>query len=115
MGNKEISELAPLKQQLKVEAALERVRARSMDMQHSEELNEVIGIVFKELTILELPLTRIGLWIIDKETESARIWMANPEGKSGLNSFFLPNNKFPNYRGVLEAWKKLFKPDPIVR
>ena len=89
-----------------IEAALERVRAQTMAMHNSEELNITISRIFKELTKLELPLTRVAIWVFDKKTASVRIWIANPEGDSPLNSFFLEYNEFPNYLGVLEAWKK---------
>ncbi|HET6767903.1 MAG TPA: hypothetical protein VFH08_10910, partial [Chitinophagaceae bacterium] len=62
-----------------IELALERVRARAMAMQNSEELKELIGTVFTELTKLDLVLTRCVIMIYDAKDNSSRWWMANSE------------------------------------
>ena len=48
-----------------IELGLERVRARAMAMQKSDELKELIGTVFIELTKLDLVLTRCLIMIYD--------------------------------------------------
>ena len=88
-----------------IEASLERVRSSMMAMHHTDDLKQIIGVVFNELTHLELQLTRVAIWIFDKETFSARIWIANPEIDSSPKGFLLPTNEFPPYLGVLNAWK----------
>ena len=61
-----------------IEAALERVRSARWVCRTSEELNELIGTVFTELTKLDFSLTRCVIIIYDLATNS-RWWMANSE------------------------------------
>ncbi|HTM94150.1 MAG TPA: ATP-binding protein, partial [Flavisolibacter sp.] len=90
----------------KIEAALERVRARTMAMYKSENLSAVAEVVFNELEKLELGLLRCGIGIINKENRSADAWITSvtDEGKtvqvSGTESMDLP----PLLQGVYNAW-----------
>ena len=52
----------------RIELGLERVRARAMAMQNSDELAELVSVVFKELTHLDFALTSCIIWISDTET-----------------------------------------------
>ena len=68
-----------------IEAALERVRSRTMGMQKSEELKEVIKIVYQQLTHLKINLDHAGFvvdytpggdwhfWIADEQDIPAKI------------------------------------------
>ena len=49
-----------------IELGLERVRARAMAMQKSDELSELVDTVFKELTKLDFALTWCIINIIDE-------------------------------------------------
>ena len=51
-----------------IELGLERVRARAMAMQNSDELKELIATVFIELTKLDLVLTRCLIMIYDPKS-----------------------------------------------
>ncbi len=88
-----------------IEAALERVRSRSMAMRDSNELAEILGKIFEELTLLDVELARCIIWIIDPETETARMWFASSEVSGGSKSYFLPNFNHPFYRKYIAAWK----------
>jgi len=46
-----------------IEAALEKVRSRSLAMHKSEELNEVVSVLFEKLKDLQIPFTAIGIGI----------------------------------------------------
>ena len=67
------SELDQLKDQLEVEAALERVRARAMRLHRSDELKEVIAILYGELIQLGLALYDANIVIQDKTTKDLAI------------------------------------------
>ena len=63
--------------QARIEAALERVRSRSMGMQKSDELKEIIKVVFEQLDQLEIPAEHAG-FIMDYPTnENMNIWLAD--------------------------------------
>ncbi|HMB90342.1 MAG TPA: hypothetical protein VKP65_05810, partial [Rhodothermales bacterium] len=89
-----------------IEAALERLRARTMAMQSSDDLSDVIGRIFSELTHLDLVLTRCIIWVIDPGTRSARIWMANAERRDEPDSYFIPYHDHPSYDAFLSAWDR---------
>jgi signal transduction histidine kinase len=58
----------------KIEASLERVRAKAMSMHKSEDLNPAVATVFEELDKLNLGVLRCGIGILDKEKRSADVW-----------------------------------------
>ncbi|WP_194973320.1 ATP-binding protein [Aquiflexum lacus] len=72
-----------------IEAALERVRSRSLAMHKSDELNEVVSVLFEKLKDLQIPFTAVGIAI--------RI-----EGSKDLNGFVCGQNDsglvITNYR-----------------
>ena len=49
----------------RIEAALERVRAKAMAMHSSEDLRETITVIFKEFKKLEIQALRLGLGLLD--------------------------------------------------
>jgi len=59
-----------------IEAALERVRSRTMAIQKSDELLQVISLIFKELKNLYLDLFECSIVLVDKETRHLTCWMS---------------------------------------
>jgi len=57
-----------------IELGLERVRARTMAMQKSDELIEASHVLFKELTKLGIETIRTGVGIIDPVNRTVEIW-----------------------------------------
>lgn len=88
-----------------IQLGLERVRARAMAMQSSEELSELIGTVFTELTKLDLVLTRCIILIFDPDTKGSMWWMANSEDPDRPSGYFVKYHKAPPYLAYLKAWK----------
>ncbi|MBK8496742.1 MAG: hypothetical protein IPL50_18445 [Chitinophagaceae bacterium] len=60
-----------------IEAALERVRSRSMAMHKSEELKEVIQVVYDQFVQLNLPVEHAGFIMDYKERDDMHIWLAD--------------------------------------
>jgi hypothetical protein len=88
-----------------IELGLERVRARAMAMQKSEELAELVDTVFKELTKLHFLLDRCIIMIYDPITHGSTWWMANPEPGSVPVGLFIKNHKHKPYREYIKAWQ----------
>jgi signal transduction histidine kinase len=88
-----------------IELGLERVRARAMAMQKSEELAELVDTVFKELTKLHFTLDRCIIIIIDEKSASAKYWMANPESLTA-SSYHLQLKDIPYLIATLNGWKE---------
>jgi len=86
---KQALELNSKNRELEVEAALEKVRSRSLAMHKSDELNEVVSIVFEKLKELQIPATAVGIGIAI-------------EGSKNLDSFVCGQNEgglvITNYR-----------------
>jgi len=89
-----------------IEAGLERVRSRAMAMQTSEELNELIGTVFTELTKLDLVLTRCVILIYEGAEKGVRWWMANSEAPSLPMNFFVKYADLPFFNEYLKGWNE---------
>jgi signal transduction histidine kinase/ketosteroid isomerase-like protein/DNA-directed RNA polymerase subunit N (RpoN/RPB10) len=89
-----------------IELGLERVRARAMAMQHSEELAELVDTVFKELTKLHFLMNRCQIIIINPDGNSMRNWIANPEIDKTPNSYLLTLNDHPYFLSIIKAWKE---------
>jgi serine phosphatase RsbU (regulator of sigma subunit) len=60
-----------------IEAALERVRSRTMGMQKSEELKEVIRVVYGQFVNLNILVEHAGFIMDYKERDDMHIWLAD--------------------------------------
>lgn len=65
--------------EVKIELALERVRARTIAMQKSDELKEVIKIVFQQLTHLKINLDHAGFVVDYKPGGDWHFWIADEQ------------------------------------
>ncbi|HZJ36657.1 MAG TPA: nuclear transport factor 2 family protein, partial [Gillisia sp.] len=73
-------ELEHKNKELAIEAALERVRARTMAMQKSEELAETSSLLFQQLKVLGINTYSSGFTIWDKAQNELISWMCNADG-----------------------------------
>ncbi len=92
-----------------IEAALERIRARSMAMQDSSEIGKLILHVYTELTRLDARLDRCFFMIVDPENLGITWWMASQEGLLAENGFFVQYNEHPSHLLYLDHWKNRTK------
>jgi len=60
-----------------IEAALERVRSRTMGMQKSEELKEVIQVVYEQFVHLNILIEHTGFIMDYKASDDMNIWLAD--------------------------------------
>ncbi|HSR16666.1 MAG TPA: hypothetical protein VLM39_01140, partial [Ignavibacteriaceae bacterium] len=60
-----------------IEAALERVRSRTMGMQKSEELKEVIQVVYEQFVQLKIFIEHTGFIMDYKDRDDMNIWLAD--------------------------------------
>jgi len=83
-------EIERLSQELKlknraidVEAALEKIRERAMDMRKSSELRETSTVLFQELKELKINAIRTGIGIFDDVNNAIELWITtvSPEGE----------------------------------
>ena len=79
-----------------IEMALEKVRSRTMAMQHSEELPEAANVLFKEIQNLGIPAWSCGYNILSEDKKSSTCFMSS-EGEIQA-PFVLPFTKHKSLR-----------------
>jgi signal transduction histidine kinase len=60
----------------KIEAALERIRARALGMHHSSEVGEVSNLLFTELENMNIKLIGFNIIVLDKNQNRFEMWRA---------------------------------------
>ncbi len=86
----------------KIEAALEKVRSRTMAMQHSEELSDAASLLFKQIADLGTRQWSSGFDIWNANEVSAVAWMSNPDGSMG-KPFIVPYTEDTFFKQIYEA------------
>ncbi len=89
-----------------IELALERVRARTMAMQHSDELAELVTVVFKELTQLDFHITSSIIWINNPESLTNTLWVTSAEMNQPAQPIQLSPFQHPFFHSIIHAWKE---------
>ncbi|MDQ3682834.1 MAG: ATP-binding protein [Bacteroidota bacterium] len=92
----------------KIEAALERVRAQTMAMNKSQDLQQVVSVIFRELDKLELKTLRCGIGIMNADNRSVDVWTTTTTNE-GYEVNFSGNESMdvhPMLQGVFAAWEK---------
>jgi hypothetical protein len=87
----------------KIEAALEKVRARTMGMQKSDELKEVIQVIYDQFVQLNINVEHTGFIIDYKIRDDMLIWLADKNGAPSRIS--IPYFDSPHWNSFIEAKK----------
>ena len=87
-----------------IQLALERVRARTMSMQHSEELKDAALILFQHVQELDVHSFASGFHLWDEDKKAVTIWSCT-EGEM-LPPFKLPVTEDPAMKHIYEAMQK---------
>ena len=89
-----------------IEAALERVRSKTMAMHNSQDVADTVSTMFNELLKLGVKIYRCGIGIMH-ETEPMELWTARPgtEEKTDLIIGHIDMTTHPLFRGALAGWK----------
>jgi hypothetical protein len=98
-------ELALKNRELKIEEALERIRSRSMAMQKSDELLEVIQLVYVQLVRLNFKIDSANFCLNYKESDDFTFWTAI-SGRPYPTEFHIPFFDHPWFIRFKEAKKK---------
>ncbi len=90
-----------------IEAALERVRSRSIGMQHTSELQEIVNIVALELHKMELDITGVFLVINNNEIDKQfTFWGSSGVTETYAKKAAIPFLDRPIYTVLAEATTK---------
>jgi signal transduction histidine kinase len=86
----------------KIEAALEKVRSRTMGMQQSNELADVANVLFGEMNHLVHNLWTCGFVLCERDRQEDEWWLSLEDGFS--RGFFLPNVNDFAHATLYEGW-----------
>ncbi len=87
-----------------IEAALERVRSRTMGMQRSDELGDVAAELFAQMNLLVTNLWTCGFVLCEKDRNEDEWWLSMDTGFT--RGFMLPNVGDYAHATLYEGWKK---------
>jgi signal transduction histidine kinase len=101
----ELKEAENRAKELRIDAALERVRSRTLAMQKSDELAETSVVVFKELLDLGIEPNRLFIGIINEKDRSIEAWATNEDGSKISSHFTLQSDRNKSVNTMFEGWK----------
>jgi signal transduction histidine kinase len=84
---KDIQQAESQAREAQIEAGLERARAQSMMMQHSEELNKTSQVFHEQLRLLDIDSEFSYLWLPDEDKNEHLFWATWQEREKGSDSF----------------------------
>lgn len=88
----------------KIEAALEKVRSRTLAMQKSDELAETAAVLFQQLIVLGIAPNRLFIILIKEDTPEMEAWLTDEDG-SKVNMGFTGNyTKNESLNKMYEGW-----------
>ncbi len=88
-----------------IQLALERVRARTMAMQKSEELADAAVVLFQQFAALGETPDRISIGIVDEQNNSTDVWATDQAGTQINIHFKARNNEKTTIQKILNDWK----------
>ena len=89
-----------------IEAALERVRSRTLAMQKSDELAETAVVVFKQLINLGIEPNRLYIGIIKEDNNLIEFWITDEDGSKVITQFTADASKNDSMHKMYKAWKE---------
>ncbi|WP_171032758.1 two-component regulator propeller domain-containing protein [Fodinibius saliphilus] len=87
------------------QASLDRVRGEIASMRSKEDLKQIIPVIWRELTVLNIPFFRCGILILDEENSSIVIYLSASDGRL-LAVYNLSYRANPFTANVVEHWRK---------
>ncbi len=89
-----------------IEVSLERIRARSMAMHSSEELNEVLRVMFQQVEALGIDAKCAHLTLMDLENNSFSFRITGKNGAANMGEQIIDLNAMPIWKETVAKWKK---------
>ena len=90
-----------------IENALEKVRSRSLAMHKSDELNEVVMVLFERLKDLQIPVTAVGIHIFSEGSKDLNVYVCGDIGNGlAINNYLLPYFNHPIADDLYDAHEK---------
>lgn len=107
---KTLTELDRKNRELKIEAALDMIRTRAMAMQCSDELTEVLSVLFEQFDVLGITPTYATLTLVNLEDSNFSYWLTGKAGRRVIAEQFISLDAVDFWQESLGNWKR-GKPD----
>ena len=89
-----------------IEAALERVRSRTLAMQRSNELAETSAVLFQQLILLGIEPNRLYISIVKDDKGETEFWITDEDGSKVSMAYEDNLNNNSSFKKMLAGWKK---------
>ena len=89
-----------------IEAALERVRAKTMAMHKSEQLSETAKVFFEQFDLLGKIPDRMSIGIINEESQKVELWVTDQSGNEVNHEYFFSLDERTSIAEIYSAWKE---------
>ena len=86
-------------------ASVDRVRAEIASMRTTNDLEKITPLIWNELTTLDVPFIRCGVFIMDEDEQQVNTYLSNPEGEA-IAAFHQPYNTPGEIGEVIKSWRK---------
>lgn len=86
-------------------ASLDRVRAEISSMRNTEDLEQITPLIWEELTTLDVPFFRCGIFIMDDLNQLIHTYLSKPDGQS-LAVLNLPYSSSKLAKNSIASWRK---------
>ena len=103
---KKDTQLSAQARELEIESALERIRARSMAMHSSEELNDVLRVMFQQIEVLGIDAKCAHLTLMDLENNTFSFRITGKNGAANMGEQIIDLNAMPIWKETVAKWKK---------
>jgi len=90
----------------KIEMALERVRSRAMAMHHTDELTDVLGVLFDQFDFLGINPVLTHLTLFDEENETFTLRITTGGEKRTIAEQLIDVNAVESWKTSFANWKK---------
>jgi signal transduction histidine kinase len=87
-----------------IEAALEKVRSRSLAMHHSDELEQVVASLFDRLVELGLSFDGAVIFLFEKEKQNIQLWIASTRLSAPLKIELPYDKEIENNAMIKDIW-----------
>ena len=89
-----------------IQLALERVRARTMAMQESEELAEASAVLFEQMKLLGVTPERMTIGLVKEDSNELEMWLTDQDGMEINDRFTASLDEPTTGKKAYEVWKK---------
>ena len=88
-----------------IEAALERVRSRSLAMHSSEELNDVLSVLFHQIEVLGIDAKCAHLTLMDLDNNRFSFRITGRNGAKNIGEQIIDLDAMDAWKDTVEKWK----------